>query len=201
MQQPIGSSNGVCGSTALGGGDSATDSSRSQSAPQSISVPGAPVATQEGVTFTVQNVSRSTDKKSVSVVLALTDKLKNAIQAVMVNPKPSLIDDQATMAETDQANGIQICNNFYDGGWCTTAWPRTRWTTLSPNMPTMLLLRFASPQPIQGHHISLAPSLLLSPVTDTSADQAKQATPTAVSISLANIPIPAARTSPSYSPD
>jgi TolB-like protein len=192
MQQPIGSANGVCGSSGLGNSDSASDSSGNQSSPQAVSASGAPVATHEGVTFTVQSVSRSTDKKSISVVLALTDKLKNSIRAVMGQPKASLIDDKATLAETDQTNGIQVCNNFYDGSWCAENWPRTRWTTLSPT--TMLLLRFAGPQPIQGSHISLAASLLLSPVIEAVSDQKPAAK--LVSISLANIPIPATKINP-----
>jgi TolB-like protein len=195
MQQSIGSSNGVCGSSGLGNSDSASDSGGNQSSPQAVSASNAPAATHEGVTFTVQTVSRSMDKKSISVVLALTDRLKNSIQAVMVQPKASSIDDQATLAPIDQANGIQICADFSDGSWCAANWPRTRWTTLSPNMPTMLLLRFASPQPIQGSHISLAASLLLSPVTEAGTDQ-KPVTPEVVSVSLANIPIPVTKVSP-----
>lgn len=190
LAQSIGASGGICGASSIGSPDSGSDSPATST--ESATASGTRPVSYEGVTFTVQNVSRSSDKKTVSVVLALTDKLKNPILAVMVQPPPSMIDDQANLAEIGQSNGIQICNTFADGDWCKRSWPATRWTTLSPGMPTMLLLRFVSQQPVQGTHVSLAASILLTPVSDT--DSSKFGPPSLVSVSLANLPVPAFKT-------
>lgn len=193
LAQSIGASGGICGGSSIGSPDGGSDAPAAST--ESAAASGNRPASYEGVTFAVQNVSRSSDKKTVSIVLALTDKLKNPILAVMVQPPPSLIDDQADFAEIGQTNGIQVCNNnFADGDWCKKVWPATRWTTLSPGMPTMLLLRFVSQQPVQGNRVSLAASLLLAPVAD--ANPPKSNSSSLISVSLANLPISPSKTVP-----
>ena len=188
LQQTIGSSGGVCGASSIGTSNSLSDAQAGEASSPASSATGTHPVNYEGITFAVENISRSTDKKTVSVVLALTNKTKNPILGVLVGPKPSLIDDQTNLADITQTNGIQVCNqDFTNGDWCTRSWPRTRWTTLSPGAPTMLLLRFTSPQAVQGSHVSLAASLLLAPVADS--DPSKTDPPSAVSVSLANLPI------------
>ena len=191
LQQQIGSNNGICGSVPSGSTtENAADSVASAPTSDSGGVPSTRSATHEGVTFTIQNVSRSPDKKTVSVVLAVVDKLKNSVLAVMTQPKPTLLDDQANLADINILNGIPVCqdiNSFADGSYCANAFPRSRWTTLSSNMPTMLLMRFIGQQPIQGSHVSIAASVLLSPVGDDG--QVKPADAKLVSLSFANVPI------------
>lgn len=195
LQQEIGSAGGICGGSNIDSPDSGPDASTTPASNVPAAVPGTRPVSYEGVAFTVQNVSRSSDKKTVSVVVALTDKLKTSIQAVMVQPRPSLIDDQADLADISQTNGIQVCyDNFADGDTCARNWPRTRWTTLSPGVPTMLLLRFVSQQAVQGSHVSLAASVLLAPVTET--DPQKGNPPSLISVSLANLPLPPSKMTP-----
>jgi len=195
MQHQIGSSGGLCGNTFVGTADATPDPGGNVVDASSTSVQATRSITQEGITFAVQNVSRSQDKKSVSVIVALAAKAKSPLQVVMTSPKPSLLDDQANLAEINQVSGLANCNgNFSDAAWCAQAWQRTHWTTLSPGAPTMLLLRFTSQQPISGSHVSLAAGMLVAPAEDDS--QGKEAKPKLISLSFANLPIPNSRTTP-----
>ena len=192
LSQPLAGSNGLCGSTGFGRPENPADANGSAINNDLLPSQGIASSTHSGVSFSVQTVARSSDRKAISLVIALTDKLKTPVQALLVDPKPLLIDDQATLADISQANGIQNCNNnFAEAVWCEAAWPRVRWTTLSPNTPTVLLLRFSGQQALQGNHVSLAAALLLAPVSDT--EDAKPGKPTLVSLSLANIVIPAGK--------
>ena len=195
LQQQIGSAGGLCGNSPLGEAVSPPDPGESVPVTSGTIVQTVRSANYEGVKLSVQSVSRSQDKKSVSVIVALTDSLKSPVQVVLTSPKPSLLDDQANLGEINLASGIEVCNgNFYDAGWCAVNWQRTRWTTLSPGAPTMLLLRFASQQPIPGNHVSLAAGMLVAPVED--GGQTKGTTPKLVSLSFANLPIASQRATP-----
>ena len=192
LQQQIGSNNGICGSAAFSRPEGGIDSSASAGTPEGAMLPSVDVATHEGVTFAIQSASRSQDKKTVSIVLALANKLKSPVQAVMVGPKPSLIDNEADLAHASLVNGVQVCQDLdsrYDGDWCARNMARMRWTTLSPGVPTILLMRFGGDEPMCGGHVSLAASILIAPVEDN--EQAKPGATNAklVSLSLANISI------------
>jgi len=195
MQHQIGSSGGLCGNTSVGTADATPDPNGNALDASSTTVQATRSATYEGVAFAVQSVSRSQDRKSVSVIVSLAAKAKSPLQVVMTSPKPSLLDDQANLAEISQESGLANCNgNFADAAWCAQAWQGTHWTTLSPGAPIMLLLRFTSQQPISGSHVSLAAGMLVAPADDD--DQGKGAKPKLISLSFANLPIPNQKAAP-----
>ena len=188
MQHQIGSSRGLCGNTFVGPADAAPDAGGVVTDASNTAIQATRSATHEGITFAVQSVSRSQDKKSISVIVALVDKLKNPVQVLMTSPKPSLLDDQANIGNIDLANGVDNCGgSFGEADWCAKYWQKTRWTTLSPGSPTMLLLRFASQQPIAGTRVSLAAGILVAPVGE--GGQNSEAMPKLISLSFANLPV------------
>ncbi len=96
VDQSTTSSGGVCGATNLGVPDTGTEAVGSPVTAADIQpLTGTQPRTYEGITFAAQNVSRGSDKKTISVVLALTDRLPNSVRALLVGPPPTLIDDQA----------------------------------------------------------------------------------------------------------
>ena len=191
LQQQIGSNNGICGSASIGGGTETTaDATGSAPASDNGGVPSVRSATHEGVTFTVQSVSRSPDKKTVSVVLAVVDKLKTSVLAAMAQRPPTLLDDQANPAKIADLSGIAVCdaiNNFVNRDYCARFFLRPDWTTLFPNIPTTLRMHFTGQQPIQGSHVSISMSVLLFPVGDD--DQVQPVNAKLVSLSFANVPV------------
>ena len=123
-------------------------------------------ATLEGLKFFAQTVSMSADKKVISVVLKVTNVSKVPIRSLFVGPRPTIIDDMANLAEASDASGIQVCTafgkSFYaeNPQWCVNS-PRTGWTTLSPNFPVTVLLRFKAESPLSGKTLSFASTVLL----------------------------------------
>ena len=195
LRQQIGSSGGLCGNNSVSVADSTPDPGGSVADTSSTAIQAIRSATHEGINFAVQNISRSQDKKSVSIIVALITKSKSPVQVVMTSPKPTLFDDQANLAQIDIVSGIENCNGiFFDAAWCAVNWQKTHWTTLSPGAPTMLLLRFTSQQPMQGNRVALAAGMLVAPAGDES--QGKGAAPKLISLSFANLPVPNQRATP-----
>ena len=113
----------------------------------------------------------SADKKMMSIVLKVTNVTKTPIRALFVGPRPTIIDDMANMAEASEATGIQVCNVFdkpfyNDNPQVCVNTARAGWTTLSPNFPTTVLLRFKSESPFSGKTFSFASALVMEEVNE-----------------------------------
>lgn len=188
LQHAIGSSKGICGNAVPDNAESVRGDTGAVPSGVDPTRPDGRAITHEGIAFSVQTVSRSPDKKTISIVLALTDQTASPIRVYLTSPAPSIIDSFAGVGSLMEANGIQVCEHFiYSAGQCSTI-PRIRWTTLSPKLPTVLLLRFESKQTLDGDKLSFAASLLVEPVD---AQDSAKSQPTLISLSLANLAIPA----------
>ncbi len=69
-------------------------------------IPNPHTVTQEGITFSLEKVSRSKDKKTVTVVFSAVNTREEAVGIMFVKPPPSLVDDEATMVEVKDVNGV-----------------------------------------------------------------------------------------------
>lgn len=98
--------------------------------------------------MTVQNASRSADKRSVNVVVGLTNVGKEPLEVMFLGPRPLLLDDQGNEATVRSVSGLGICN---DGGnrpwesnseWCART-QASAYSTLAPQSQVSIVMRFA----------------------------------------------------------
>lgn len=126
-----------------------------------------PTVTHEGIAFTVQRVSRSKDKKMVSVVLSVVNTKEEPTSAMFVAPAPSLIDDEANMVyvrNIKDVGGIAVCewnNGFGKSPDCSKHKEDTEYTTLTPNNKVTVLLKFIGDSEITGKKLSFASVMLV----------------------------------------
>jgi len=159
----------------------------------SAGMPSPNTVTQEGIAFSLEKVSRSKDKKSVTVVFSAMNTKEDAVGVMFVAPEPSFVDDEATMVSVKSdkdVGGISVCNystwNFKDSTYCSrdNDYYKSRYTMLTPNNKVAVLLKFVGESEITGATASFAAAFL----TKRESKDGKIDFKT-ISVSMANLPI------------
>ena len=152
LRQPVAGEGGTCGVHVVvrprGAEDSEAKTGKLAPVPSaSTSVPAraARSTTAENLLLSVQSVARSANKKSIAVIISLTNLDKDPVRVILTAPKPTLLDDSADLGQIESVNGLQICRNWeWQTAECRAMARSVNWTTLSPNTPVNLLFRFVS---------------------------------------------------------
>ena len=194
LRRPIPSAQGICGAVERGARPTATPAMAGGTfAGTSPARSGAvATATMNGLTFAVQSISRSNDKKLVSIILSVVNTTQQPLRTLLLGPKPTIIDDNANLADTTEVTGIRNCDPdrrpfWQDANWCATSQVRTSWTTLSPNFPVTVLFRFKLDEPITGNTLSFTSNMFVEEATE--GDKPAPGKVHQVSLSLSNLQI------------
>ena len=197
MRQSVPGEGGTCGvriraqqtaSQTAANGAQPTDPLRVGSATQLSS------ATLEGLTFAALRVAISADRKSISIVLKITNVKKTPMRVLFVGPRPSIIDDAAEFSEATEVKGISVCNafgrDFYnDNPQVCTNMNRSNWTTLSPNFPVNVLFSFKSDKSFSSKELSLTSTIVTEDVDENNKGLVEDRNVKRVSLSLSGLRI------------
>lgn len=101
--------------------------------------------TSGGLTYKVQNISRTGDNKAVNVVLGVINTGETAADLMFIGSQASLIDNRGNQAWAKNVTGLELCWHynrwFEDADWCFKH-QSARLTKLQPNVLLTVLVRF-----------------------------------------------------------
>ena len=197
LRQPVAGEGGTCGVHFVSkarpstGSDSSTPAFASQVSSTAGTGPAQVIraATIEGLTITAQTVTRSADRKTLTIVLTVVNTEKGPTKILMTRPKPSILDDETNYIEVSTVNGIQICNDWgLDANGCKVSYQVFNWTTLMPAVPNSILLRFTGEGgKVTGKTLSFTATMLKMPLKEDGTLSGSSTAIADVPISFSNL--------------
>lgn len=143
------------------------------------------------LTFSIQSISRSQDKKSVSISFTVVNTGNEPLHALFIGPQALLSDNQGNTALASYVTGIGVCGDHWINNIDYCWQYRTGdMTMLMPQSQNLVLMRFTASEPknnqdkettLSGDSLSFSSRLGI--------QKGEKGKPKAYPIGIANIPL------------